>query len=204
MSIGAWLAVIALMVIVTSIRAYSASKKASQTKVMQDRRADSNQYQLDQLILEAGMRDPVRYISPEASMALDTGLGVLAAVSGGRRLKWNTADLKSVQVIDHSEDYRLCQDLEAYHSGVKRDSLYNPFGKYKTREVRDGHRRFETYRGSVVYGLRLTDRTGSETTVACFNGDGTVNWSVVDQWPQEQNHLEFLRFAETLQRAVGR
>ena len=85
---------------------------------------------------------------------------------------------------------------EWLRTGVERRSLYMPYGRHSMREVKEGHQRFQEYRGKTVCGLELLMKTGPSVEVSCIGGTESVFWE------HEKNLDQLRQFAGDLQRIL--
>ena len=192
-----YLGIAVLGVIVTAVRAYSASQD---TKAAQERDSDlrhENDVRMKKLVGSeiAG----ASFSSSGASMALNRGEGKLTVVTSGANAREKTVllnEISSVNLVDHSEDYQHCQEMRRLRTGVDRCSTMRPYGKHSGREVKEGAEKLDWYNGKMVFGVELRRKDGQSETIPCFRGNGAVFWT------EGESLFQLKQFVRTLSSAV--
>ena len=190
-----WIALAGLAVVVTSLRSKSAYDT---TKAVRERGADrqkENETRMRKELESRQLNPDLMYSGPQVFMAADREKDILLIREADDRVL-NLADIRDVRVIDHSDDYQHCQEMERLRTGVERRSLYMPYGRHSMREVKEGHQRFQEYRGKTVCGLELLMKTGPSVEVSCIGGTESVFWE------HEKNLDQLRQFAGDLQRIL--
>lgn len=189
--------IVILAIVATMLRASSAEKKSHEIELEDFTRQAVNETALKKTIQAQGINASLRFSTGTASIAVDEEHGkvlVLSDVVPGGTLTFSISDLKSVRLIDHSDDYRHCQEMERLHSGAERKSMYNPSGRFSMRDVKQGHKRFESYRGELIYGLELNRKGEPFLEIPFYRGNGNVYWN------EDARLNELKRFAEALEK----
>ena len=190
-NIWIWIVLAVLAVLITSLRSNSAYNTTKAVRERGEDRQKENESRLRQGLAAHQMNASFAYTGPRAYMAADREKGVLLIHEADDR-EVNLTEIREVRVIDHSDDYQHCQEMERLRSGVERKSLYLPYGRHSMREVKEGHLRFQEYRDRMVCGLEILMKTGPSVEVNCISGTESVFW-------EHAENLERLRqFAQDL------
>lgn len=194
-SITAYLILAALMVIVTVIRGVIAN---NDSKAQKEKEADQQaelKRNADMLESGANAHADAGFSSAAAVMKLDKTQRTLFYSTAGQNSTLSLSDIASVEFLDHSEDYKYCQEMARLHKGVERKSLYMPFGKHSVKEVREGFKKLDTYTGRLVYGALIRCKDGHSVTIPGYCGSGTLFWEEDRQMERFQAFLHELRKA---------
>ena len=197
--IKTYLILVVLMVVVMSVRAYFASQKSKQDKQAAERSQDRNQLRMREIMGGREADPALSFTSGASAISLDVEKKQVVGVSNSQNLSpIPVADITDVRVFDHSEDYKHSLEMERLHKGVQRSSLYLPFGRHSLREVREGHKEYQNYTGSPVFGLDIIHRGGHVTSIPFYIATGSLFWT-------EEKELGELRlFADRLRREILR
>ncbi|MBR6164980.1 MAG: hypothetical protein IKQ45_03510 [Clostridia bacterium] len=194
-SITLYLVIAALMVIVTAIRAANASKNSKAQKEQESYKKAELSKNAEKMENDAGAHADASFSSAAAVMKLEKTQGKLFCSMAGENTVLPLSDIASVELIDHSADYRHCQEMARLHKGVERHSLYRPYGNHSIREVKEGFRRFGTYSGQMIYGARVRCKNGDLTDIPGYYGSGSLYWEEDKQLNLFREFLDELRKA---------
>ncbi len=191
------LVIIAIIgIVVTGIRASLAGRESKEREAARGIERDRNAAALRSMAQASGMSIDMVIDTGCASLALDRKAGRLSGISDGKQVSWPLSDFLSAALRDRSGAYIHAQEMEQYYTGVRRDSLENPWGGHKRKEVKQGHEDFRAFTGASVYGLELRLRGGETKEIPFFRGDGAKFWT-------EGSRLEEARkFARELDSAI--
>ena len=195
-SIGTYLILTALMVIVVFIRASFANQDVKQQQSRESSQQFSLQSKADAMVQQAGAHSDAAFSSGSAVMVLDKTRRELFIATDQQEWKLSLDELSSVKVVDRSADYQRCQEMARLRKGVERKSLYLPYGRHSSREVKEGAQQLQSYTGQLVYGLEAQRKDGSPLLIAAYCGNGTLFWT------EAQRLEEFRAFVADVQRAV--
>ena len=195
-----WIALVVLAVVVTAIRAGIAQKNANEVSRAESARTDDNARKLSELAAREGLRPGITYASSKAMLAVDRDKNTFLYSVDGIANVVPAEKIEDVGVIDHTAGYRHSMEMASYYKGVRRDSMYKPFGSHSTKEVHEGYRQFEAYRDQTVYGLKVRILGRGTVEIPCFCGDGTLFWR------EQDRYAGFLRLVDELKKmtAAGR
>ena len=193
-----WIILAVLAGIVTIIRASSAAHEGEERQ-----RADQDQKkEMERKLHDIRSSDSALSFSTGiAAMSLDRSAGRLTCVSDAvpnGKLDVALDDIAYARPIDRVTEFKECQELERYHSGVDRASLYNPYGKHKNREVKAGHEAYELFRNRTVYGVTLEMKDGKNIEIPFRRGDMGMFWT------EDANYTAFKGFLSEVNEAIRR
>ena len=166
-----------LCIVVTGIRASLAGRESKEQEAIRSRERDRNATALRSMAQASGMSVDMAIDTGCTSLALDRKAGKLSGISEGKQVSWPLADVQSAALRDRSDAYIHAQEMEQYYTGVKRESLENPWGGHKRKEVKQGHEDFRAFTGATVYGVELKFRSGETKELPFFRGDGAKFWT---------------------------
>lgn len=185
----------AIGLLITFLRLKSADDKANENKAEFDQKQDETRKQTEKIIADENIKVQAKFVSSDTSVILDgENLSVIVLQRknvGLSRNSYPMTDISGIRMIDRSEDWKYCQEMQRLYSGVERHSRYKPYGDHSTKEVKNGHQRFESYEGEEVLGIEITLKSQPETPIdiSCWNADGAVFWK------QETLYQELKEFA---------
>ena len=166
-----------LCIVVTGIRAGLAGRESKEQEAIRGCEIKKNAAALRSMAQASGMSVDMAIDTGCASLALDRKAGRLSGISEGKQVSWPLAEVMSAALRDRSGAYIHAQEMEQYYTGVRRDSLENPWGGHKRKEVKQGHDEFLAFTGATVYGLEVKLRSGETKEIPFFRGDGTKFWT---------------------------
>ncbi len=198
LDVKTYLILVVLMAVVTGVRAYLAHKRSMEQQEADKTGQADNEYRMSGMANTGAVPADLRCSTAAASVMYDPQERMLLCVlSSGESYRIPREEIREVRVFDHSAAYQHSLEMERLHRGVERVSLYNPYGRHKISEVRNGHKEFERYQGFPVYGLDIQRKNDPLLSVPFFRGNSSLFWT-------EKEHLEALRtFAENLRKALA-
>ena len=172
-----WIIVCIVGLAVTAFREYSARKDSEELQAIHDCERRVNAGAMETMVRVNGISADMTIDTSCTSLVLDRKAGRLEGISDGKKVSWPLAELQSASLEDRSQQYIHAQEMEQYYTGIRRDSMYNPWGNHKRREVKAGHEDFRAFTGSTVYGIALRNKNGETTELPFFRGDGATFWT---------------------------
>lgn len=199
MKVSTYLILAAIGVLITLIRVLIAGKQSKAEKQEAEQTMSRNKTVMEEQLRSAGMNADEVFEDACASATLDekqakltivSSGGGLFAWSGGDNCTYDLREIDRIEMIDHSEEYKEAQEMHCYYTGVKRDSMYNPYGKHKMREVKTGEEKFGEFFDQTVYGIKVVTKGGDEKEYAFYRGTESAFWT------QGEKPIQLRRFVE--------
>ena len=196
-----WMAGIAILgIIVTAIRAGKAKSDSEALEEHNALKQKDNANKVEEAMQAVNLNSDLAFSTECASVSVDSKAGkmlILSQALKDEKMMLNLSEIVSIQVINNAEEYQHCQEMERLRSGVERKSLYNPYGSFSNREVKEGHARFEAFKGALVYGLGISCRGQGELQIAFYRGNDSVYWH------EDERLHQFIEFAENLKKIIA-